>query len=186
MKKSELSKVSKKYRVFYKSESIFREWLDQNISRFNYKPIPNGKGGFYFKGITKNISLYIAFQYPEAMLSFCNIETKENYDYYSIQYIGDEKHNPSKGFYDADRTDEIYTYYNTYSELIITEVFELIIEYCNNNFKEDSSLFLLNYHGSTEAFIASSNEGNISKLIKFKLKNNTNYQYFKYKLFTQT
>jgi len=186
MKKNKLSKIYKKYRIFHKSESIFRKWLYENLDRFNNKPIPNAKGGFYFKGITKAISLHMNFRQPEAELSFNNIVTGENHDYYSIQYIGNEKYNPSKGFYDADRTDEIYTYYNTYSELIITEVFEPIIEYCNNNFKENSSLYLLNYDGSTEAFIASSNEESISKLIKFKLKNNINYQYFKYKLFTQT
>ena len=168
------------------SEIIFRKWLYENIDRFNNKPIPNSKGGFYFEGITKAISLHIDFRQPEAELSFNDIETNENYDYYAIQYIGREKYNPSKGFYDADRIDNIYTYYDTYSELIITEVFEEIIEYCNKNFKENKSLYLINYDGSTEGFIASCNETNIHKINKLKLKNNKNIQYLKYKLFIQT
>ncbi len=164
----------KKNKTFYKSESIFKEWLYENINRFNNKPIPDGKGRFYFDGITKAISLNIDFCQPEAMLSFDDIDTDKNYDHYSIQYIGDEKYNPAKGFYDGDRVDEIYTYYNTYKELVIAEVFEPIIEYCNDNFKEGKSLYLLDYDGVTEGFIASSDE----------VYRDT--PYLKYKLFIQT
>jgi len=70
MKKSKLSKIKNKYRVFHKAESIFRKWLFQNINRFNNKPISNRKGGFYFEGITRAINLEIDFVQPEAMLSF--------------------------------------------------------------------------------------------------------------------
>lgn len=186
IKKNNLSKRNKKYRTFHKSESIFRKWLLENIDRFNNKPIPNGKGEFYFKGITKAISLKVDFSQPEAMLWFKNLDTDEIYDLYSIQYIGAEKYDSIKEFYDADRTDRVYTYYDTYEELIITEVFEPIIEYCNKNFKKNTSLYLINYDGSTEGFIAPSDETNILKIIKLKLKNNKNTQYLKYKLFTHT
>jgi len=184
MKKNKLLKSNKKNRIFpLTSEIIFRKWLHENINRFNNKPIPNGKGGYYFRGITKAINLNMDFSQPEAELSFDDIETNENYDYYTIEYIGNKKYNPTKGFYDADRTDKIYTYYNTYKEMIITDVFEPIIKYCNENFKEDNSLYLINYDGSTEGFIASSDETDIAKIIKLKLKNNKNTKYLKYKLF---
>jgi len=182
-----LSKRNKRNRVFpLASELIFTKWLYENINRFNHKPITNGKRGFYFKGITRAISLHIDFRQPEAMLSFDDIDTNEYFDDYSIQYIGAQRYDPVKGFYDADRADKNYTYYDTYKKLIVTEVFEPIIEYCNENFKEDNSLYLINYDGSTEGFIASSDEANIVKIIKLKLKNNKNTQYLKYKLFTQT
>jgi len=194
MKKSKLPKSTSKYRKFYKSESIFVEWLGKNIHRFNNKPISNGKGGFYFDGITQAISLLIDFSTPEAILSFDDLKTQQNYDYHTIQYIGDLKFNPLKGFYDADRTDKVYTYYNSYKELIIAEVFEPIIEYCNENFKEDNSLYLLIYGGTTkcstdvyssEGFIASSNESKkTTKLSKIINKSNKNFNYLKYKLFT--
>ena len=144
MKKNKFKKRNKNNKTFpLVSELIFRKWLSENINRFNHKPILTSNGEFYFNGITKAISLNIDFRNPEAMLRFDNIATEENYDYYSIHYIGNKKYNPSKGFYDSDRTDKIYTYYSTYSELIITEVFEPIIEYCNNNFKETVvSIFL--------------------------------------------
>ena len=184
MKKNKLSKLRHKPRVFHKAESIFRKWLFQNINRFNNKPISNTKGGFYFEGITKAINLEIDFTQPEAMLSFNNISTNELYDYFTIEYIGDEKYYPLKGFYDADRVDKIYTYYNTYSELIISEVFEPIIKYCNENFKQNRALYLINYDGSTEGFISSLDETNISKINKLKLNSNKGIQYLKYKLFT--
>jgi hypothetical protein len=186
MKKNKI----KKKRIFHKSESIFRKWLYENINRFNNKPIPNGEGGFYFEGITKAINLIINYRIQEAMLSFEDRDTKENYDYHSIQYIGNEKYDPLKGFYDADRIDLIYTYYNTYEALIITEVFEPIIEYCNNNFQESNSLYLINYDGSTEGFIAPSDETiSTSKLKMLRRRthqSNRNIQYLKYPLFIQT
>jgi len=187
MKKNKLSQRNKYNRHFpLVSESIFNKWLDENIDRFNNKPMLNRNGSFYFVGITKAISLHMDFRQPEAMLSFDDIKTDENYDYYTIEYIGRKKYNPTKGFYDADRRNNIYTYYKTYKELIIAEVFEKIIEYCNENFKENNSLYLINYDDSTEGFIAPSNETNIKKISKIKLKKHTNTQFLKYKLFIQT
>jgi len=151
---------------------IFRQWLHENIHRFNNKPISNKKGGFYFDGITKAISLIIDFYQLEASLSFNDIHTGENYDYAYIQYIGKLKLDPIKGFYDADRTDKIFTYYNTFKELITTEVFEELLKYCNKNFTGDKSAYLVNYGGSTEWFIASTDEANILKLTKLKLRDN--------------
>ena len=43
-------------------------------------------GSFSFEGVTKAISLIIDFNLPEAMLSFDDIESHQNYDFYSIEY----------------------------------------------------------------------------------------------------
>lgn len=180
----------KKNKVLHKSELIFEKWLSANMDRFNNKPTTNGKGGFYFEGITQAINLYIDFGQPEAMLHLDNIETKENYDLCSIQWIGKVEHDPLKGFYDADRIDSIYTYYDTYEELIIIEVFEEIIEYCNNNFVASNSLYLIDYEGSTEGFIAptdeSKNTSKLNMLRRLKHKSNRDIQYIKYDLINQT
>ena len=187
MNKNKLSKRINKNRTFpLISELIFRKWLYENIDRLHHKPVPNGKGGFYFKGITRAINLIIDYRLPEVILSFDDISTDENYDYHTIEYIGCEKYDPVKGFYDKDRRNKIFTYFKTYSELIITEVFEPIIEYCNENFQENKSLYLIDYNGSNEGFIASSDETNIVKLNKLKLKNNKDTHYLKYNLLTQT
>ena len=147
---------------------IFRKWLKENITRFTHRPIPNGTGGFYFEGITKAISLNIEFYQPEAMLYFNNIETNETFEYFSIQYIGSLKYDSKKGFYDWDRVDNIYTYYPTYKELIITEVYEEILNYCNKIFKDKNSLYLINYPLATDGFIALSDERKVKKLQKIK------------------
>jgi len=71
---------------------IFMRWLKENITRFKHKPITNEKGGFYFEGITKAISLHIEFYQPEAILYFNNLSTQETFEYFSIQYIGSLKY----------------------------------------------------------------------------------------------
>jgi len=162
-----------------KSKSIFRNWLDKNIHRFTHKPVQNQDGSFYFYGITKAITLIFDFRQPEAMLSFNDIDTNQNYDYYAIQYIGNLQYHPLKGFYDADRTDSNFRYYNSYENLLIAEVFEPIIEYCNKNFIKNNALYLIDYQDYTEGFIGSCDETDIDKL---KSKTNTNIKYLKYKL----
>jgi len=177
-------------KLIYKSEPIFRKWLQENIHHFNYKPVLNAKEEFTFDGVTEAVSLSINFSRPEAELSFNDINSNENYDYYTIQYIGNEQYNEAKGFYDADRVDSVYTYYDTYEELVITEVFEPIIEYCNNNFKDSNSLYLINYGGSTEGFIAPTDETKtipkLNMLRRLNRQYNGNLQFFKYQLITQT
>jgi hypothetical protein len=147
---------------------IFRKWLKENIVKFNYKPIPNTKGGFYFDGITKAISLNLEFYQPEAMVYFNNIATNETFEYFSIQYIGSLKYDSNKGFYYWDRVDKIYTYYPTYKKLIITEVFEEILNYCNKMFKDENSLYLIKYPLSNDGFIALSDERKVKRLQKIK------------------
>ena len=185
MKKYKLSKKTKKYKFFYKSESIFRKWLQENINRFNYKPMRNNHGGYYFEGITKAISLSIEFSQPEAELHFNNPINDENYDLCSIQYIGHMKYHPLHGFYDADRVDKMFTYYPTYDALIITEVFEPIIAYTQKYFKKENALYLLDNDKFTEGFISSSLESELSikritKLEKARATDNETTKLFKY------
>lgn len=130
--------------------------------------------------------MYIDFNQPEAGLVFKDVKDNKEYDYYTIQCIGEEKFHPVKGFYDSDRVDKIYTYYKTYKELIITEVYEEIIKYCNNYFKKENALYLIDYNGLTEAFVASKNEEDVDKIKKLQLKKHQNIDCLKYPLFTQT
>ena len=137
----------------YPSEAIFYEWLEENIHRFNHKPVlqekREGQVVFSFEGIIHNIVLGISFNYPEAslyfdnLLEFCDEKDGTFFDMQYIEYIGEEKYHPQKGYYDADRIDGIYNYYPTQKELYINNVFEPIIEYCNKIFISENSLELL-------------------------------------------
>ena len=142
-----------------KSKLIFNEWLNENANRFTYKPNEDGKNGFKFQDIIDGITLIMDFSLPEAMLEFDNVIDGENYDYYSIQYIGKAKFDHAKGWYDSDRVDPShFIYHKTYKEMIVNEVFEPIIEYCNTYFKSENSLYLIFYTFGTEGFIAPTDE----------------------------
>ena len=172
--------------ISYKSKTIFKKWLKNNQNRFNCKLISNNFEGYNFDGIIKNISLIIDYTQPEAMLKLDDINTNKNYDYYTIQYIGNLQYDNKKGYYDADRVDKKFTYYNSFEELIIAEVFEPIIEYCNTNFREENSLYLIDYGGSTEGFIATNNEKDIKKIQKLKFYTNKSVKYLKHNLLLQS
>lgn len=152
----------------YPAETIFQKWLDENIYRFNHKPvlknIINGKGIYSFEGIIDNITLVVAFWIPESMIyfdnlpEFCEDTDDVNFDHRIVAYIGDEKYHPLKGYYDADRIDDEYYYFPTQKELYINEVFEPIIEYCNQMFVPENSLYLRDFAGATTGFIAPTDE----------------------------
>jgi len=188
MKKYTLSKRNKAYRVRVNTEPIFYAWLNENIQRFPFKPILITHGLFYFEGITKAIKLHIDFSQPEAELHFCNPEEGENYDLYSIEYIGYLKHHPLYGFYDADKTNKKdFKYYKTYSSLIINEVFEKIIEFLNHNFIKGNVVYLLKETNYTEAFISNSDESNLAikklkQLQNLRKSNNSESKILKFTL----
>ncbi len=164
MKKIKLRKQRLKTIKVYPAEIIFNEWLDNNIHRFKHKPILkkiiNGYSTYLFKGIIDRIELSIDFSRPESMLNFYSLpEYTESvddifFDQYVIEYIGDEKHDLLKGYYDTDKIDNIYDYFPTQKELYVNNVFEPIVEYCNKMLISANSLYLFNYSGSTEGFIA--------------------------------
>ncbi len=164
MRKIKLRKQRPRTITIYPAKAIFDEWLDENIHRFHYKPIVkeirNGYAVYSFEGIINNISLVVDFWRPEAMIWFANLPefcedvNDMNFDHVAIEYIGEEKYHPLKGYYDADRIDHIYDYFSTQKELYINNVFEHIIEYINKMFVSENSLYLIDYSGgSTEGFI---------------------------------
>ena len=106
------------YWRFQESEGLFLEWMKKNIYRFNYKPIRQADGRYYFEGVIKNISLYVD-TLPEASLSLCYLGEHEIYgddtcfDLITIEYVLIESFNPQKGYYDADNTTGNYNYYKS-------------------------------------------------------------------------
>ena len=121
-----------------KSNSIkryWKQWLKQNLLRFNYQPIfvENYSNGlvYRFKGTTKQISLVITFDgHCESMISFDDVHGK-NFDHTVIGY---EPLHCSK--------DELSQ-----------KVFEPIIQFTNDFFTCNHRLYLVNYENATEAFI---------------------------------
>jgi hypothetical protein len=157
--KKSLIKFSRQTRSFYKSEGIFKQWLKENIQRFNTKPIAKTGGAYYFEDVIKNVQLRINFGLPESMIAFDSyITVDEYYDQHSIDYIGYEKYHPQKGFYDGDN--EVYDYFPTQKELYINNTFEPIIEYCNEYITPKHSLYFLNSFGWSIAFIEVTDENN--------------------------
>lgn len=152
------------------AKTIFYDWLEKNKDKFHHKLIDNGKDSFYFSGITKAITLCMEFSQPEAMLLFDDLETGENYDIFSIQYIGEYRYDAKYGHYDADRVDKTYTFHKTYEKLIVNEVFEEIVHYTNKYFNANNALYLVNAKGYTEAFIALKNESFIDSSCKYSRK----------------
>ena len=139
------------YMIESRVKKIFKKWLKENIHRFNYKPYPKNSmcEVYYFEGITKHVQLVIHYRLPEVMMY--HHENSCNHDV--IQYIGWEKYNKEKGYYDADRVDdkgehypegsEHFDYYLTQEELYITEVFEHIITYVNDTFVEENQVYIM-------------------------------------------
>lgn len=155
LRKQRIFKVSKKQRLsswkFDKARKIFLEWMNKNIHRFNTKPILQPNGSYVFKGIISNVKLYVNSS-PEAMIYFTH--TNDSFfDMVDIDYITTESYNSQKGFYDADRTDGVFTYFSTREELYINEVYEKIIEYCNKFITQDYSLYLIEGAGWNMGFI---------------------------------
>ena len=128
------------YMIESKIRKLFRKWLKENIDRFNYKPyvVNSMCERYYFEGITKHVTLVIDYRFPEAMI----YHHKECCTHDVIQYIGYEKYDPQKGYYDFDRTDEKYEYFPTQEALYIHDVFEYIIEYVNGKFTEENQVYV--------------------------------------------
>jgi len=145
-----------------KVKKIFRKWLKNNIDRFNYKPyaVNSMCDRYYFEGITKHVTLVLDYRLPEAML----YHHKECCNHDVIQYIGYEKYDPKKGYYDADRVDdtgepypdghEIFKYYLTQEELYVNEVFEPIIKFVNEKFVEENQVYVSQSDCSVSSIIA--------------------------------
>ena len=126
-----------------RTKKLFRKWLKENLLCFAYKPYCKNKQykEFYFKGIAKNITLVMNHRNAEAMLFYENPIDDENCcDHSVISYIGCSDYDPKRGYYDSDRVDEVYTYYPTKEEVIISEAFEYIIPFINEKFVKENVL----------------------------------------------
>ena len=162
------SNSSKQIKSFDKSEAIFHKWFQENKHRFNTKPIAKAGHGYYFEGVIKNVHLEISWL-PESMIFFDSFETNDygddnNFDQHVIDYIMMERYHPQKGYYDADRTDEVYDYFPTREALYINNIFEPIIEYCNEYITPKHSLYLFDHYGMTSAFIGKTDESSDEKV----------------------
>jgi len=157
-----LLKHKRAFKSFYKGESIIKNWMNENLSRFNVKPVVESTGGYSFEGIIKNVRLSFNDYNAEAMIDFWDLDEDEHYDQLVINYIGDESLHPQKGYYDGDRTDGVYTYFPTREELYANEVFEYLVQDCNKLLVPQNSLYILDLNGSTMGFIGLTDESDTS------------------------
>ena len=148
------------YMYHTKVRRVFRQWLKKNIHRFDFQPYSVNKQHtiFRFKGIITHIELVMDYQRPEAMIFYLNPDNpKRNIDHTVIEYIGLERYDTQKGYYDADRVDHIYEYFPTQEMLYIHNVFERIIAFVNEKFVAGSFLYV--YDGDwTEANVVTPKE----------------------------
>ena len=148
------------YMSHRKVRRLFRQWLKVNMHRFKYRPysINRRHTMFRFQGIEKHIMLVMDYRRPEAMIFYQSPDDpKYNIDQTIIEYIGDERYSPLKGYYDADRTDGVYDYFPTQEILYIHNIFEKIIEFVNEKFVSENVLYV--YEGNwTEAYIVTAKE----------------------------
>lgn len=154
------------YMIESRVKKLFKKWLKKNLDRFNYKPYPKNSvcNEYYFEGIAKNITLVMDYRSPEAMIYHVNPQDPNRCcDHDVVEYIGYEKYDPQKGYYDSDRVDEKYTYFPTQEELYIHEVFEKIITYVNENFVKGNSLYIHQSSNSSSSKIAPKTEAEALK-----------------------
>jgi len=151
-----LLKQNRASKKFYKGESIIKNWMIENHSKFNVKPIVDPTGGYTFEGIIENVRVSFNNYNAEAMIDFWDLDEDEHYDQMVINYIGDESFHPQKGFYDKDN--EVCNYYPTRAELYSNEVFEYLLQDCNRLFIPQNSLYILDFNGATIAFIGLTDE----------------------------
>lgn len=123
-----------------KVKKIFRQWLKDNMHRFKYKPyaVNSVCNEYHFEGISKNVTLVMDYQMPEAMV----YHGKDCCNHDVIQYIGDEKYDPQMGYYDFDRLDDKYEYFPTQEALYVNDVFEYIITYVDEKFVEGNQIYI--------------------------------------------
>ncbi len=138
-------------------KKIFRQWLKENIHRFNHRPyaVNSVHNEYYFEGISKNVTLVMNYNLPEAMIYHKDPQhPNECCNHEVIEYIGDEQYDRQRGYYDSDRTDHNYTYYPAQKELYIHEVFEKIITHTNEKFMETNALYIYRFSHSSSSVIA--------------------------------
>ena len=137
-----------------KVKRVFKKWLKENMHRFNYKPYPKNSvcKEYYFEGIAKNISLVMNYNSPEAMIFHCNpLRPNECCNHDALAYVGYEKYDNQKGYYNAYSENGEYEYFATQEELYSHVVFNWIIVYVNERFMEENALYI----DESDSFIGS-------------------------------
>ncbi len=143
------------------TEKVFYNWMEDNMDSFLYKPCflfkKDSRVTYTFEGICKKITLEVELSIPEAMICYSESDAvDELWSMHKVlEYIGWEKYDPEKGYYDADREDGNYTYFPTKAELYINEVFETILKYCQEYFKPNMNIYTSKRLNSFTATIAS-------------------------------
>jgi len=121
---------------------IFNKWLEENIHKFNIKPIYIGDDTYTFDNFTNNIKLQMNFNQLEASLIFFD-DNDDCIGIHDIEYIGDEQYDVKNGgYYDADRIEGCpFRYFATQKELYTVEVFESLLRYVNEMLISTNYLF---------------------------------------------
>jgi len=157
-------------KTFYRFEIYFRDWLERNLDRFNYKPKKINSSCYYFEGITKKIVLMLSSPISEVGL-WIRFEDLE--DYIPISYVYGESFLPQRGYFDCNRVDENFIFYDSLRELYENEVFEDLIYFCNETFIKENMLYIIKSNDNIRCYIDSKDKNfRLSKseeLLKFSL-----------------
>lgn len=135
----------------------FDKWLDDNIDRFKYKPIKLTTNTYKFDGIVDNIVLVFDDANCEVLIKF-KIESDSNtmQDTISLGCIENLSFIDNKGYTDTSWIHKYKDkYYSTYEDMIIDNLFNPIINYCNDKFITKNSLYFvnINHNGITFALV---------------------------------
>jgi hypothetical protein len=149
--------------------SYFDKWLAKNLYRFKYKPIKIGFARYRFEGINDSIVLQITPHTRELTMLFHSpnkkgtISYEDDFDMRDISWFEKIKYIKHKGYIDKGWSNQYQTkYYNSYKELLHTELFEPLIEYCNNYFIEENHYYIMECKsGITMGLIGNTNDGKI-------------------------
>jgi len=141
----------------------FERWLSKNLKKFKYKPHRVDYCQYKFEGIANNIILYVNNHTTELELQVLD---KDNnlIDIIFSQYISRSKYIKTKGYTDINwRNKHKNTFYHTYINMIISELFDRLVSYCNEFFTTENYLYIFNDKNISEAII-----GNIDNSKKIK------------------
>jgi len=136
----------------------FERWLNKNLHQFKYKPYKVGYGKYNFDGIIDNIVLKVDDRLTEIDIVFYNSKG-EPHDHIVIDYIEKAKYIKGKGYTDLGWIGKYKNrYYPTYIQMIEENIFNRVVEYCNNHFKEDNYLYIVSYKFIEMAMIGTHSE----------------------------
>ena len=139
--------------------TLFKVWLENNSKRFKYKPIEISKDKYIFAGINPNISLKIINSLKMMVVNYHFNYEEDEYDHIDIGWIETLAYEENKGFTDLG-WEEPYNnrYYPSYEELVYENIFDALVEFCNEKFIEENSYSLIISDGFTMACICNNSQ----------------------------